>query len=80
MERDLPDEMLSEILAGTSFPDELFCDSSAPSVFAESYSGRSRSAYLLVSKSWLRVASPLLYNAVVLRSKAQASALHCALR
>ncbi|KAJ7607144.1 hypothetical protein FB45DRAFT_846981 [Roridomyces roridus] len=35
----------------------------------------SPSVYLLVCKSWLRVATPLLYNVVVLRSKAQAKAL-----
>jgi hypothetical protein len=35
----------------------------------------SSSAFLLVSKSWLRVSTPLLYNVVVLRSKAQAQAL-----
>ncbi|KAJ7259680.1 hypothetical protein C8J57DRAFT_1338956 [Mycena rebaudengoi] len=81
MDRHLPDEILSEILLpALLFPDELFCDPSAPSVFAETYSGRSPSAYLLVSKSWLRVATPLLYNVIVLRSKAQASALHSALR
>ncbi|KAJ7073597.1 hypothetical protein C8F01DRAFT_1360452 [Mycena amicta] len=39
----------------------------------------SPSAYLLVNKSWLRVTTPLLYNTVVLRSKAQAKALERAL-
>ncbi|KAJ7259765.1 hypothetical protein C8J57DRAFT_1072726, partial [Mycena rebaudengoi] len=40
----------------------------------------SASAFLLVSKSWLRVSTPLLYNVVVLRSKAQAAALAAALK
>ncbi|KAJ7160941.1 hypothetical protein C8R46DRAFT_1353630 [Mycena filopes] len=35
----------------------------------------STSVLLVVCKSWLRVATPLLYNVVVLRSKAQAQAL-----
>jgi hypothetical protein len=35
----------------------------------------SSSAFLLVCKSWLRVATPLLYNVAILRSKAQAQAL-----
>jgi DNA mismatch repair ATPase MutS len=35
----------------------------------------SSSAFLVVSKAWLRVATPLLYNVVVIRSKAQAQAL-----
>ncbi|KAJ7465144.1 hypothetical protein FB451DRAFT_1262770 [Mycena latifolia] len=40
----------------------------------------SSSAFLLVSKSWLRVGTPLLYNVVIIRSKAQAQALAIALR
>ncbi|KAJ7443506.1 hypothetical protein B0H11DRAFT_1696528, partial [Mycena galericulata] len=48
-----------------------------PSPFA-SFS-ESSSASLLVSKSWLRVSTPLLYHVVVLRSKAQAGALRTAL-
>ncbi|KAJ6455953.1 hypothetical protein C8R47DRAFT_1228026 [Mycena vitilis] len=53
--------------------DDVFCDTSNVSPFAN-YS-ESTSAYLLVCKSWLRVATPLLYNVVILRSKAQAKAL-----
>ncbi|KAJ6516471.1 hypothetical protein C8R45DRAFT_1067701 [Mycena sanguinolenta] len=75
----LPDEIISEILS----PALKVCDSdfsdttSKVSPFAN-YS-ESSSVYLLVCKSWLRVATPLLYNVVVLRSKAQARALSIAL-
>ncbi|KAJ7607146.1 hypothetical protein FB45DRAFT_1135610 [Roridomyces roridus] len=53
--------------------DRLPCDTSNKSPFSEYL--ESPSAYLLVCKSWLRVATPLLYNTVVIRSKAQAKAL-----
>ncbi|KAJ7348829.1 hypothetical protein DFH08DRAFT_998014 [Mycena albidolilacea] len=73
-DHSLPDEIISEILSpALKIPDEVFCDTSDVSPFAK-YS-ESTSAYLLVCKSWLRVATPLLYNTVVLRSKAQAKAL-----
>jgi hypothetical protein len=48
--------------------DEAFCDTSDVSPFAK-YS-ESTAAYLLVCKSWLRLATPLLYNVVVLWYKA----------
>ncbi|KAJ6500811.1 hypothetical protein C8R45DRAFT_81496 [Mycena sanguinolenta] len=74
----LPDEIISEILSpALKVPDELFCDNEDVSPFAKN--SESTSAYLLVCKSWLRVATPLLYNIVVLRSKAQAKALSVAL-
>ncbi|KAJ7259677.1 hypothetical protein C8J57DRAFT_1338947 [Mycena rebaudengoi] len=80
MEQHLPDEILSEILTPSlSVSDTDFSDTSPNSPFA-SYSGHSASAFLLVSKSWLRVSTPLLYNVVVLRSKAQAAALAAALK
>ncbi|KAJ6509675.1 hypothetical protein DFH09DRAFT_1198825 [Mycena vulgaris] len=70
----LPDEILSEILSpALKVSDELFSDASAVSPF--STYNPSTSAYLLVCKDWLRVATPLLYHVVVLRSKAQANAL-----
>jgi hypothetical protein len=73
-DHSFPDEIISEILSpALKIPDEVFCDTSDISPFAK-YS-ESTSAYLLVCKSWLRVATPLLYNTVVLRSKAQAKAL-----
>ncbi|KAJ7237745.1 hypothetical protein B0H12DRAFT_1138509 [Mycena haematopus] len=74
----LPDEIISEILSpALKVSDELFCDQSDISPFAKN--SESTSAYLLVCKPWLRVATPLLYNTVVLRSKAQAKALSVAL-
>lgn len=74
----LPDEIISEILSpALKVSDEVFSDTSDVSPFAN-YS-ESTSAYLLVCKSWLRVATPLLYNVVILRSKAQAKALSVAL-
>jgi hypothetical protein len=74
----LPDEIISEILSpALKVSDEVFSDTSDISPFAN-YS-ESTSAYLLVCKSWLRVATPLLYNVVILRSKAQAKALSLAL-
>jgi hypothetical protein len=77
-ENSLPDEIISEILSpALKVSDEVFSDTSDVSPFAK-YS-ESTSAYLLVCKSWLRVATPLLYNTVVLRSKAQAKALSVAL-
>ncbi|KAJ6606081.1 hypothetical protein DFH09DRAFT_1386536 [Mycena vulgaris] len=73
-DNSLPDEIISEILSpALKVSDEVFSDTSNVSPFA-GYS-ESTSAYLLVCKSWLRVATPLLYNVVILRSKAQAKAL-----
>ncbi|KAJ7064434.1 hypothetical protein C8F01DRAFT_768066 [Mycena amicta] len=72
----IPDEVLSEILTpALTVDDEMFSHTSdtEPSPFA-TYT-ESPSAYLLVNKAWLRVATPLLYGTVVLRSKAQAKAL-----
>ncbi|KAJ7651224.1 hypothetical protein FB45DRAFT_820721 [Roridomyces roridus] len=70
----LPDEIVSEILSpALKVPEELFSDTSEPSPFANFTP--STSSYLLVCKDWLRVGTPLLYNVVVLRSKAQANAL-----
>ncbi|KAJ7348805.1 hypothetical protein DFH08DRAFT_1079253 [Mycena albidolilacea] len=77
-DNSLPDEIISEILSpALKVSDEVFSDTSDVSPFAK-YS-ESTSAYLLVCKSWLRVATPLLYNVVILRSKAQAKALSVAL-
>ncbi|KAJ7443900.1 hypothetical protein B0H11DRAFT_2090162 [Mycena galericulata] len=77
--RPLPDEIISEILCpALRVPEELFADSSDVSPFAK-YTP-STSVYLLVCKDWLRVATPLLYNVVVLRSKAQANALERVLK
>nr|GAT50280.1 predicted protein [Mycena chlorophos] len=74
---DLPDEILSEILTpALRVPDDAFSDAR---VLGMSFT-ESSSAYLLVCKDWLRVATPLLYGVVILRSKAQAQALAVALQ
>ncbi|KAJ7052201.1 hypothetical protein C8F01DRAFT_625317 [Mycena amicta] len=74
----LPDEIVSQILTPALIvSDDAFSDTS-PTTFA-SYN-HSTSAYLVVCKSWLRVATPLLYNVVILRSTAQATALAGVLR
>ncbi|KAJ7049896.1 hypothetical protein C8F01DRAFT_1181372 [Mycena amicta] len=71
----LPDEIISEILSpALTVDDDVFTESCAHSSPFANFS-ESTSAYLLVCKSWLRVATPLLYNVVVIRSKAQAKAL-----
>ncbi|KAF7340242.1 hypothetical protein MVEN_01942900 [Mycena venus] len=76
----LPDEIISHILllSAIKVPDETFSDTAVVSPFA-SYA-QSTSAFLLVCKDWLRVSTPLLYNVVVIRSKAQALALEAALK
>ena len=75
----LPDELIKEILTpALKVPDILFSDTSPRSPFS-TYSS-STSAYLTVAKGWLRVATPLLYHVVILRSKAQAQALETTLR
>ncbi|KAJ7726776.1 hypothetical protein B0H16DRAFT_1780129 [Mycena metata] len=75
----LPDEVISEILSpALKVPEYMFANLSSKSPFAK-YSVSS-SVALLVCKAWLRVATPLLYNVVVLRSKGQARALQDALQ
>ncbi|KAK7059658.1 hypothetical protein R3P38DRAFT_2496391 [Favolaschia claudopus] len=80
----LPDDILSEILSLVlHVPDAKFATlvssferSDVPTVISPFLTrSQSSSAYLLVSKSWLYVGTSLLYNTVVLRSKAQAQAL-----
>ncbi|KAJ7052238.1 hypothetical protein C8F01DRAFT_1033432 [Mycena amicta] len=76
----LPDEIISEILSpALKVPDEAFADNSDHRSPFANYT-ESTSAFLVVCKSWLRVATPLLYHVVVLRSKSQATALSKALR
>ncbi|KAH6909304.1 hypothetical protein BKA70DRAFT_1400209 [Coprinopsis sp. MPI-PUGE-AT-0042] len=76
----LPDEIIKEILAPVLYvSDEAFSDMSANSNPFAKYD-LSTSTILVVCKSWLRVATPLLYETVVLRSKAQAQALSGALK
>ncbi|KAK7046852.1 hypothetical protein R3P38DRAFT_3176137 [Favolaschia claudopus] len=73
----IPDEIISEILSpalrvsDTTFSTLTSVAGASPFLtFSES-----SSAYLEVSKSWLRVGTPLLYNVVAIRSTAQAQAL-----
>lgn len=71
----LPDEIIKEVLSPRlHVPDALFADCT----FREDPFAKyelSSSTVLVVCKSWLRVATPLLYETVVLRSKAQAQRL-----
>ncbi|KAG6820573.1 hypothetical protein H0H93_014800 [Arthromyces matolae] len=75
----LPDEIIKEILSpALRVPDEAFRSNAAISPF--STYGESTSHLLVVCKSWLRVATPLLYHVVIVRSKGQAKALSSALK
>lgn len=74
----LPDELLKEILApALQVPDDSFACVGGRSPFSN-YT-LTTSGYLLVCKDWLRIATPLLYSVVVLRSKAQVQALESAI-
>ncbi|KAJ7465142.1 hypothetical protein FB451DRAFT_1041818 [Mycena latifolia] len=81
MSNHIPDEIIHEILCpAIRVPDEAFSGSSAGGYSPFASVVESSSAFLLVSKSWLRVGTPLLYSVVIIRSKAQAQALAIALR
>ncbi|KAH7101988.1 hypothetical protein BKA62DRAFT_829808 [Auriculariales sp. MPI-PUGE-AT-0066] len=74
----LADELLKEILAPPLLvPDALFCNTDDVSPFSRV--DRSASDVLLVCKRWMRVATPCLYETIVIRSTAQAHALSAAL-
>ncbi|TDL29982.1 hypothetical protein BD410DRAFT_48915 [Rickenella mellea] len=74
MAQNLPDEVLKEILSlSTHIPDEEFSFNDDPNPFGQN--PRHFSLLLLVCKRWLRVATPLLYGVVVIRSTAQAQSL-----
>ncbi|KAJ7604937.1 hypothetical protein DFH06DRAFT_1113337 [Mycena polygramma] len=74
-----PDEIMAEILSpALKVSEEMFSDTASTSPFA--CPSVSSSAALLVCKAWLRVATPLLYHVVIIRSKAQARALQSSLR
>jgi F-box-like len=71
----LPDEIIKEVLCpGLHVPDALFADCTVDEDPFAKYE-LSSSTVLAVCKSWLRVATPLLYETVILRSKAQAQRL-----
>ncbi|KAF7353945.1 hypothetical protein MVEN_01080800 [Mycena venus] len=81
MASSLPEEIISEILSLVlDVPDAMFSDTSVTSPFVPGSSQVSASTILVVSKTWLRVATPLLYKTVVIRSKPQASALATAFK
>ncbi|KAJ7224657.1 hypothetical protein GGX14DRAFT_491444 [Mycena pura] len=70
--------MLSEILAPLlKHPDEVFSDRSEKVLLEPGYSS---ATYLLVCKTWFRVATPLLYNVVILRTSAQSEAIQTVLK
>ncbi|KAJ7602506.1 hypothetical protein DFH06DRAFT_1488683 [Mycena polygramma] len=77
----LPDEIISEILSPALKVSDATFSAMTPTAHSPFMTfSQSSSAFLVVSKAWLRVATPLLYNVVVLRSKAQAQALAATLK
>ncbi|KAJ6500899.1 hypothetical protein C8R45DRAFT_1071400 [Mycena sanguinolenta] len=79
MDTSLPEETISEILSlALHVPDDMFSDTSLVSPFAKF--SVSASSILLVNKTWLRIATPLLLETVIIRSKPQANALATALK
>ena len=74
----LADELLREILAPSFVvPEHMFASNTRISPFCKV--PKSISDMLLVCKRWMRVTTPFLYETVVIRTKAQASALNMAL-
>ncbi|KAJ6466153.1 hypothetical protein C8R47DRAFT_1224094 [Mycena vitilis] len=72
----LPDEIISEILSpALEVSEEMFSDTASTRTSPFASDSVPSSAALLVCKTWLRVATPLLYHVVVIRSTAQARAL-----
>ena len=79
MAHKLADELLKEILSPPLLVDDaLFADTGAVSPFSRAM--YSAADVLHVCKRWMRVATPSLYETVVIRSKAQAQALAAALK
>ncbi|KZV95387.1 hypothetical protein EXIGLDRAFT_766299, partial [Exidia glandulosa HHB12029] len=79
MASKLADELLKEILSPPLLvPDELFADTGAVSPFSKAT--YSAADVLAVCKRWMRVATPALYQTVIIRSTAQAEALAFALK
>jgi hypothetical protein len=81
MAQDLPCELIREILAPIlNVPDKMFRDvTSEISPFARP-SFVSSSSVVCICKAWMNVATSLLYQVVILRSKVQARALERTLR
>ncbi|KZW00472.1 hypothetical protein EXIGLDRAFT_830636 [Exidia glandulosa HHB12029] len=77
---NLPDELLSAILAPSfAVAHSRFADTSTSSPFATASASLPASRLLLVCKRFMRVASPYLYETVVIRSPSQAEAFKLAL-
>lgn len=75
----LPDELIKNILTpGLAVSDDKFTSKDISSFFR--YDNPSSSVVLEVCKQWLRIATPLLYHTVVVRTKAQSNALEYTLR
>ncbi|TDL16456.1 hypothetical protein BD410DRAFT_704907, partial [Rickenella mellea] len=73
----LADEILKEILAiPLQIPDEEFSARQSP--FGQT--AHNSSSLLVVNKQWMRIATPLLYEVVVIRSTKQAQALAYAIK
>ncbi|KAL5504278.1 hypothetical protein ACEPAH_8352 [Sanghuangporus vaninii] len=71
----LPDELAKEVLSNILIvPEDEFSHVGPSSPFGRKVS--SSSDVLLVSKRWLRIGTPLLYECVVLRNSAQANAFY----
>ncbi|KAH7101382.1 hypothetical protein BKA62DRAFT_757360 [Auriculariales sp. MPI-PUGE-AT-0066] len=79
MAHELADEILRDIFAlHLTVPDDAFSSTAHTSPF--SHMANSSSDLLVVCKRWMRVATPLLYETVILRSTAQAQSLAEALK
>jgi hypothetical protein len=79
MINDLPEELIAQIMSYLTFPVELaFSDTSDAASFPAC--AALTSAILVVSKRWLRIARPLLYRTIIVRSNTQADDLALTLR
>ncbi|KAI5897659.1 uncharacterized protein SCHCODRAFT_02564690 [Schizophyllum commune H4-8] len=77
----LPNELLGEILGhAMHIPDELFTSNAARSPFGTYAHPHAARRYLLVNKRWRDAGLRPLYHDIVLRSRAQATALASTLR
>jgi len=74
----LADELIRLILEPTFIvPEEHFADNGPSSPFAKV--SQSAGEFLRVCKRWMRITTPLLYETVIIRSRAQAHSLSLAL-
>ena len=77
--RNVPDEVMEEILSYHLYIPESLFHSSYPHFGKYDLSDHSSSVVLEVCRRWMRIGTPLLYETVVLRSKPQVLALRTAL-